>query len=162
MKAHYGYAVLEDVSLANAKNIRDATRSITGLQIPQSGDLDIALKDFGTICQLRHAAVHSAGILGSENARKIDSSLARLCAVSLDLVRLQQLISVCDNLVRTYNQHLFDKLVARWAEKGILTWDWQVDAKIFSRFYLGFRSATDSTGPNVAYTAYRRVRSVLK
>lgn len=139
--------VLENISLADEKAIKDNTRKIIGYVIDPKGLTSSAIEEFGKLCQLRHAIVHSANIVAGKNATKLNlKSDKKLVKVNIKYKQIQECASICTILVNSYNLELFEQLAKRWAVDWNKTpmWNNKNDGKLFSCIWDIFYSEIDA------------------
>jgi hypothetical protein len=153
-----GLGVLENTSFADPDEIRKWTNSILGMEIKNGSSVESALDEYGRACQVRHAATHSRGYLGAQNVRKLELESSALQVLHLDIIGFQQLLAACHNAVRAYNRYVFEGTVQRWIDRGILLGNWQHDKASWTSLFDVSYSWVDSTGTQVAYQAWRRIR----
>lgn len=129
------HALMERDSLTSARNVRATLKRLTGLGIPESDSLAQALAEYTQMCQLRHAVVHSHGVLGANSVRvlRLQADSGSPLAVRFDAEGFQILAGVADNVVRAFVRFLFPRVVDRWAEGGLLDGEWANDEQRFSR-----------------------------
>ncbi|TOO49575.1 hypothetical protein, partial [Vibrio parahaemolyticus] len=89
--------------------------------------------------------VHRAGLLGSKNAIKLGIDQHKSFfekPIYLDLSFLQASNSICLNCVRNYNNFIFNSVLTRYvdANKGNITWNYNIDRKWFKKYYDQFNS----------------------
>jgi hypothetical protein len=155
-------ALFEGSSFSSAKEIRNRTQKVSGIQVPNSGSLNDALEKFQLVCELRHAAVHAHGSLTSGNAQALGLPPALTPGVvQLDLAALHSLGSVCLSVVRAFNRFFFEAVVRRWIAASVLVGDWNSDWRRFRSLHAVFYSLEDGVGETDPRKAYLPIRSRL-
>jgi hypothetical protein len=135
------------------------TKAILGLELKGESSVDSALENFGLACQIRHAATHSRGHLGEQNARVLELESDTLQVLNLDTIGFQQLLAICHNAVRAYNRYVFEGIVQRWIDKGVLRGSWPHDKTSWTNLFCVAYSVVDSPGTRVAYHAWRQIKA---
>jgi hypothetical protein len=153
-----GYALLEGMSLSSAKEVQSQTLNLTGVQITPQSSVGVALAGFGKVCQLRHAIVHSRGLLGSQNVAELGVDIGRPCTVTVDVLSFQALVALCHSAVRAYNRFLYEKVIERWIAERLIKGTWEADKPYFVPLYSLFYSGSDGLLKKSAYGAYRGLK----
>jgi hypothetical protein len=155
-------ALFEQASFSSAKEIRRMTEKTLGIDIGSASSLMAAVAEYERACQLRHAAVHSHGVLTSANASAVGvaPNLAP-ATVTLEMVGLHGVARVCHSMARAFNQEIYERLVARWIAKGVLSGVWGKDKARFSRLHELFASTLDH-GITDARAAYAPVAAAAR
>ena len=149
-------SLFDATSLAGDDEIRKKTQKLLALPVPSQGSLDGALKEFGKVCELRHAAIHARGRLGRGNARALGLGPQNENSVlTLTYSGIQTAGAICHSMVRSYNRFLFRETIQRWIAHSRFTGDWGSDGATFSELFNMFHSKTDAVGPGNAYQCYR-------
>ena len=108
----------EHFSFASSDNIIDTLRKYFDIQIDEKSDPYALLQQFDLLCELRHAAVHSGGLISGKNALKLQLVRTELSvALSVDFQRFQEVTELCTSLVCSMNIELFKKFGERWRDK---------------------------------------------
>lgn len=121
--AWFGYGelekgVFENVSFSNAITVEKNLKDLIGYKIDNSSQISTPLKEFDKLCELRHAIVHSAGLLAGKNAIKLQLQSSKHPAkVNISFSRLQEAAEVCTSLVCAVNLELFCHLSRRWLDE---------------------------------------------
>lgn len=131
-KTEIGYAIFEHISFSDIDTIMKWTRKLCEVEIPITSSLADALREFGKVCALRHAAIHSNGRLGANNIAEIGVISQQPVAVALGLDSFQSISEICLNTVRAYNRFIWDKTITRWIRDKTLTGNFQEDFNTFS------------------------------
>ncbi len=151
-----GLAILDGGSLADAKEVKKKTTQLLGLQVPQNSDLDAALQEFDKVCHLRHAAVHSRGVIGSRSQAELNMRhAAGPMQLALDFALVQAVAAVCECVVRSYNRFAYRATLERWIGAGLITGDWKADGPHFRAVFDTCYSKLDGQRPDRPYTSYR-------
>lgn len=118
--AWFGYGRLEkgafeNTSFSDKKNVKNNFKNLIGFEIASSSQINTPLEEFGRLCELRHAIVHSAGLLAGKNAIKLQLPGAELPGkVSVGFRELHEAAAVCTALVCSVNIELFAYISKRW------------------------------------------------
>ncbi|SFE61342.1 hypothetical protein SAMN05421541_102610 [Actinoplanes philippinensis] len=152
--------LFERVSFAGKLGIKEMSKKIAGLTWVDRSSLGVAVSDFEKVCHMRHAAVHSQGVLNRGNARAL--GLGRSTGamnVVVDMPHFHMAAKACTNLVREYNRSLYEHIVQRWIRERILVGRWSDDRKFFQPFIDLMRSQEDGLMRGTAYSVYRTLQS---
>ena len=148
---------LEGSSLADAGEIKKRTRTMLGIEVKQGSDLDEALREFSKACHFRHAVAHAAGVLSARNMLALGVTPPTTPQqFAMTVAGLQEISAVCETAVRTYNRHIFQRLIEGWLGDGTLTGSWQNDEQLFEPTFRLFYSAVDNRDNEVAPQAIWR------
>jgi hypothetical protein len=136
-------ALLEQCTFISKANITESLKKFLGISLNKQEtsvkEVTSCLDQFEQLCQLRHCIVHRAGLLGSKNAIKLGISEHKTFfekPINLSLSFLQNANIICLNTVRTTNNLLFNKLVARYlTERTDVAWDYRIDSKWYKKYY---------------------------
>lgn len=130
------WALFDSSSLAGHDEIRSRTEKMLGLNARTDSSLTSALTEFDKLCHLRHASVHTRGVLGRGNiiALGLDSQNTNL-QVDLDFAQVQNAGLACHNTVRAFNRFIYESVIQRWISQKILSGDWSADRTLFRQFY---------------------------
>ena len=154
--------LLEIKMFSDFANIRNATKSLLSIDIQQASSVEVALKRFDSICEMRHAAVHSLGRLSAQNLMKLNMLSAGEQELKVTLDGLERARAICYSAVRAYNKHIFFNVIQRLLNKNIFNGNWADDKDRFTKLFLLFNSRTDNSGRGAtAYAAYRKLRPAL-
>ncbi|WP_109994580.1 hypothetical protein [Salinisphaera sp. LB1] len=156
-RAAIGYALLEHKSLSSKVEIKKESRNIADLHIKDGSSVAGALDSFDSVCQLRHAIVHSRGELNSKNARELGFHDLSASNVVVDIWRFQQALEISNNFVRAFNRFAFDALFSRWLTIPVFEGSWTKDKERFSALFGAYYSVRDMNKPKRAYDAYRSI-----
>lgn len=124
-KEEFRRSAFEHMSFASSKELKVATNGFLGFEMKGS-IFNSVLKDFDTICHLRHGLIHNAGILPGRNAVQIDiQSYSKPVDIRVDYAFLQNAAATLESLVFTFNRTLFSEMCDRWAGAWRLRLDWK-------------------------------------
>lgn len=124
-KDEFRRSAFEHMSFASAKELSSATKNYLGFELKGSVFNNI-LKDFDSVCHLRHGLIHNAGILPGRNAIQIDiPSYPHPIEIFIDFSFLQNAAATIDSLVVTFNRALFLEMCSRWAGAWRERQDWK-------------------------------------
>lgn len=116
-----GYAISERVSFSESGMIRKHLSERLGLQTNISSSLGRAIEDFERLCQVRHALIHSHGVVNSSNASALlRTEIGKSQKVTLDEQGLQWAASVAVNLSREVTAELYRSTIWKWVMTGYL------------------------------------------
>ena len=108
----------EHFSFAGMDNIVDTLSRYFDIQLDQKSDPYALLQQFDLLCELRHAIVHSAGVVSGKNATKLQlKKTLDGVTVGVDFQRFQEVTQLCTALVCSINIELFRKFGERWRDK---------------------------------------------
>lgn len=148
-------ALLEGYSFTNGKNIRETINKLLKINCATTS-LNVVLKDFSKICQLRHCVVHRFGLLGSHNAIELglaDHKQYLEKPLQIDFENLNVIVRVCENLVKVLNNHLFSEIIERTYKERTIIWssDYRRDKKFFKSYFDLFNDTSVSRQHIVVY-----------
>lgn len=156
--------LFEGISFASEAEIKKRTKQILGLTFSDTDSLGVALSNYERICHMRHASVHSQGVLNRGNARALGIPRRDVpLHLVIDLAHLHLAAKACVSAVRAYNDFAYKGILQRWITHKILVGAWDIDKKYFGPLYELFYSAIDNPCPKNVYHAYRPFQAnVLK
>ncbi|MEV5530580.1 hypothetical protein [Streptomyces prunicolor] len=151
-----GMGLFEGISFAGEAEVKKRSSALLNFSWPATNSLGVALKGYDAVCHIRHASVHSQGLLSRGNARalKIQPTIS-MNQVVVDFVHLQKIALVCTSLVRSFNGELFKTTVEKWVSEKFLTGSWGDDRRMFTALSKLFVSQVDSVGPKTANARYK-------
>lgn len=165
-------AILEEYSFAGKKNILASLTDFLKFPNGAPADIELVLKQFDQLCQLRHCIVHRFGKLGAKNAIQlgIDSHSTLVeKPLELDYSSIQNIIQISHNTVKVINNYIFQHLLQRLllqnnkpAANTTWTWDFRKDKKLFSPYYYTFNSSKFAVSGNTELKAYCEYRNFYK
>lgn len=124
-KEEFRRSAFEHMSFASSKELKTASNGFLGFDLKGS-IFNSVLKDFDTICHLRHGLIHNAGILPGRNAVQIDiQSYSKPVEIRIDYAFLQNAAATLESLVFTFNRALFLEMCGRWALDWRKRLDWE-------------------------------------
>lgn len=152
--------LFERVSFAGRAGIKEMTKKVAGLSWADKSSLGVAISNYEQVCHIRHAAVHSQGVLNRGNARVLGvSGPARPLNVVIDLPHFHTAAKACTNLVRDYNRFAFDGVLQRWIRNKLLVGRWQDGKAFFGPLLKLFRSDEDGLLKAQPYSVYRSLQA---
>lgn len=165
-KELYPEALMEGSNFIRSDAIINECKKLLGinLQIQKSSSLDIAMKDFDHLCQLRHCIVHRFGKIGVNNIIKLglhseDYGSCIEKPISMNFNSIQKASKVTVNLVREINHELWSQVMNRLVDPPFWVWDFRTDKSNF-RSYLSifYESSIGSIDTNIKniYDNYRK------
>lgn len=108
----------ENTSFSDPKTIKKNLNDLVGINIPNSNQISTPLDEFGKLCELRHAVVHSAGLLAGKNAVNLELPNSRNAVkIKVDYSELQEAAAVCTALVCAVNLELFMNIATKWLKE---------------------------------------------
>lgn len=137
----------EAFSFASSENIIDTIRKYFDIGIDSKSDSFALLREFDQLCELRHAIVHSGGIMSGKNSLKL--KLPRTednFHVQMNFSSFQEASSICTALVYSINTELFHAFGNRWRDdwpKLLHKWDSTTSNRAFTDLWNLFSSTTD-------------------
>ncbi|MEU3493953.1 hypothetical protein ABZ747_10765 [Kitasatospora cineracea] len=153
-----GMGLFEGISFAGEAEIKKRSGTLLNFQWQGTSSLGVALANFDVVCHIRHASVHSQGLLSRGNARALKIRQATgESEVVIDFVHLQKIALICTSLVRSYNSELFKATVEKWISEKVISGSWTDDKKIFTDLTRLFSSELDSMGPRTANARYKEI-----
>jgi len=151
-------ALLEHIGFSDSDAIRKQTQELLQITVPVSdkGSISIAaaLQNYDRVCALRHALIHSSGIINSQNSAEAGLQQFSVIAPSID--GLQMVADVCRNAILAFNQFLFDSIVSRLYQKGHLTGTYNSDErymKIIVQLFLSRSSPSFTESLEVVHSS---------
>jgi hypothetical protein len=118
--AWIGYGELEkgafeNTSFSDADTIRKNLAGLIGYTISNTSQVSSPLDEFNKLCELRHAIVHSAGLLAGKNAVQLQlPSSKNSVKISVGFSELQEAAEICTSLVCAVNLELYIHISKRW------------------------------------------------
>lgn len=135
----------ENTSFSDPKVVKKNLNDLVGVNITNSNQIAAPLEEFGKLCELRHAIVHSAGLLAGKNAVKLELPNSKNSVkIKIGYVELQESAEVCSSLVCAVNLELFVNMAAKWLNEWPRTPAYQdqnpntLFKKIWGLFYSKF------------------------
>lgn len=105
----------ENTSFSDPKNVKKNLKDLVGIEVSTSNQISTPLDEFGKLCELRHAIVHSAGLLAGKNAVRLELPNSRNAVkIKIGYSELQEAADVCTALVCAVNLELFINIATRW------------------------------------------------
>ena len=136
--------LFDSASFASEKEIKSRTKDFLGIDIKVGSSLDVALKNFNKVCNLRHCSIHCGGILNAHNAKELELSKDEVGKkLNPNDTQLQQILDICYSFVKTYNKYTFDRIVERWKSSGEIIGEWSKDKSKVTKLLSIFISQID-------------------
>jgi hypothetical protein len=105
----------ENTSFSDTKMVKKSLLDLVGLNISNSNQISTPLNEFGKLCELRHAIVHSAGLLAGKNAVKLQLPNSRNSVrIKVSYSEVQEAAEICTALVCAVNIELFIDISTKW------------------------------------------------
>ncbi|GHD38455.1 hypothetical protein [Streptomyces galbus] len=158
-----GMGLFEGVSFASESEIKKRSGSLLGFSWQPHSSLAIALNNFDVVCHIRHASVHSHGVLSRGNAKALGlRSREETTQIVLDFAHLQKIALICTSAVREFNLMLYKATVEKWVQNRILVGAWSADKVLMRSAFDLFRSRVDGTSPRDAYRSYLALQPLIR
>ena len=108
----------ENTSFSDSKTIKKNLNELVGINISNSNQISTPLDEFGKLCELRHAVVHSAGLLAGKNAVNLEFPNSKNAVkIKVGYSELQEAAAVCTALVCAVNLELFTNIATKWLKE---------------------------------------------
>ena len=138
----------EGFSFASSENITDTVKRYFDIALDPKSDSHSLLEQYDYLCELRHAVVHSGGIMSGKNALKLQFPRTdKNLQVHLNFSRFQEATSICTALICSLNRDLFKTFGVRWRDdwpKRVPSWTPTMSNKAFNDLWDIFHSRTDA------------------
>lgn len=161
--------MLDHESFSSKANIVAWSKKIVGTNLKNERSLEVALQEFERVCHIRHAAIHAGGYVSTRNAEVLGVPAGSWISFgSPDAIH--EIIGVIAATIRSYNQVLFEAILADWLRHGVLEGDWRADRNTFTALWRAFRSEGDIVSSRVpgaapiranAYSAFLTIRKAF-
>jgi len=138
------YSLTEKITLTEEGKVKSLLVGRFGVSVNGTSSLSRAISQFEKLCHLRHALVHSSGVVNSRNAKSLGHQASRSnCRVSMGENQLQLAAGVCMDLVRSANEEVARHVLWSWVVAGHLRGSKARDRTRLARFRQVFVSTTD-------------------
>lgn len=138
----------EGFSFASSENISDTVKRYFDISLDPKSDSHSLLEQYDHLCELRHAIVHSGGVMSGKNALKLQFPCTdKNLYVHLNFSRFQEATSICTALICSLNRDLFKTFGVRWRDdwpKRVPNWTQKMSSKAFTDLWAIFHSQTDA------------------
>lgn len=157
--------LLDRESFSSKDTIKEWAKKIAGMEFSGNRSLNVTLAEFERVCHVRHCAMHAGGYVSTRNAGSLGVPTGSWISFGSPSA-IHEIISVVAATLRSFNQSMFEVLLGRWIDEGILSGTWDKDRDAFSRLWCAFSSKSDiasskfSGGPALKSNAYQAYRSV--
>lgn len=140
-------ALLEGVSFISQANISKTLKEFCGISgmgdgsVPKS--LEPIFQKYNQICQLRHCCVHRFGLLGADNARRLNLSASHLeKPITILPPSIEEISIIMEKFVSSLNSYIYTDVMQRsvWLSKSIVT---NPEIKYISVWHLDFLQDED-------------------
>jgi len=138
----------ENTSFSDPKTVKKNLNDLTGVNVSNSNQISTPLEEFGRLCELRHAIVHSAGLLAGKNAVKLELPNSRNSTkVKIGYSEIQEAAEICTALVCAVNLELFINTSAKWLNEWPRTpaYRGQNSNALFKKVWILFYSHFDGS-----------------
>lgn len=140
----------EHYSFASREAITETLQKYFEIKVDEKSDPWTLLQQFDLLCELRHAAVHSAGMLSGKNAMRLNLSRTKQrVALDVDFARFQDAVDLCTSLVCSMNTFLFKSFAERWRDHWprsfATSWKPSVANHMFNELWRMFLCETDKS-----------------
>jgi hypothetical protein len=136
----------ENISFSNKAEIIKNLKNVIDFDVKSSNQILTPLENFGSLCELRHSIVHSAGILSGKNAIKLHLANSHSASkVKINFAEFHESAGICTSLVQSTNQELFEHMTKRWLHKWSETSAYRNENRfqLFKKVWLAFFSEAD-------------------
>lgn len=169
--AWFGYGEMEkgafeNTSFSDAKTIKKTLNELIGINLNnQSNQINTPLDEFGKLCELRHAIVHSAGLIAGKNAIKLElPNSMNSMKINIDYSGIQEAAEVCTSLVCAVNLELFINISRKWLNEWPRTpaYSGENFNKLFKKVWELFFSHVDKTnGLTTGHLTHVKARNLI-
>ncbi|MBF0658938.1 hypothetical protein IPZ60_09330 [Psychrobacter sp. NG25] len=105
----------ENTSFSDPKVVKKNLLDLVGIKVTGVNQISTPLEEFGKLCELRHAIVHSAGLLAGKNAVNLELPSSRnSLKIEVGYSELQEAAEVCTALICAVNLELFINIATKW------------------------------------------------
>lgn len=129
-----GIAIGEHEGFTSKGQIANRTKSILGVDLGASSTTTQAIKEFESVCHMRHAIVHLNGELLFLNRRELGITKGGKLTLSPEAATLQDVAAKICNAVKAYNTFVCTEVAKRWLDEGHLSGRWSKDRLKFQKF----------------------------
>ncbi|QBG36706.1 hypothetical protein [Litorilituus sediminis] len=158
--AWFGYGniekgAFENTSFSDKKAITDNLKNFIGYEIKKNNQLVQPLEEFARLCEMRHAIVHSSGLLAGKNAIKLNLPSSKdAVKIELGFAELQEAAEICTSLVCSSNIELFSYIGKRWLHEWPSTPAYSAANmnELFKKVWRLFFSEIDNAGGRIQNT----------
>ncbi len=137
-------ALTERLSFTEEGMVAKTMRKYWGVETSRYALLHDAAGRFESLCQLRHAVVHSGGMVNSRNSAGLLSSSAP-SSVRISQVDLDKAAGVCLDLVRAANSEVGRALLWGWIRNSLVNGDWAADRERYRTLLEVFLSEVEGS-----------------
>lgn len=139
--------IFEHMSFASADAVQKQAKNFLNYTIEKNSGVGLVLKEYESICQLRHGAVHAGAELPGRNA--VALGLVKkpgVVVIHVGLTQLQQALDICTTLACHFNTSLFTVMAKRWAKewRRVPGWNAERSDADFETLWASFHSRIDS------------------
>lgn len=156
-----GLSVFEHKSLAGSAEIKNEVSRLLGIAIPSGSSVATALIGFDSLCELRHAAIHTRGFISSKAAADLGLPYGSLQKIDIIQASAFDLTKLSHNAVRSFNRFLINAILDRWIAKKHLTGTWKADKAAFTKLFNAFVHPDESTFSNNIRESYKTIQPAL-
>jgi hypothetical protein len=108
----------ENTSFSDSKTVKKNLNDLVEINVSSSNQISTPLDEFGKLCELRHAIVHSAGLLAGKNAVNLELPNSKHSVkITVGYSELQEAAEVCTALVCAVNLELFINIATKWLKE---------------------------------------------
>lgn len=139
--------ILDSTNFSDSNTVKNRTLTLLNIEVTKNSELKISLDLYEKVCQIRHSIIHSQSIIGYGNFRKLSeaNSLKEKSILKFDALSLQTNLQILDNLIRNYNNYVFEEMISKWINStlNIFKGTWEDDGLIFSIILKGMLCTSD-------------------
>ncbi|SDC19568.1 hypothetical protein SAMN05216345_101882 [Cupriavidus sp. YR651] len=160
--AALGLSIFEHKSLAGANEVKNELQRLVGVDIKNNSSVAAALSGFDTLCELRHAAIHARGYIGSKGASDLGVSMDALRKISFSQSAVFDLTKLSHNAVRSFNRYVFKSMLERWISESQFTGHWRSDKAKFKKLFDLFSYPPENPFAEDLAGAYKLIRPSIQ
>jgi hypothetical protein len=127
------FAIAEHQGLTSDGEIARRTVRTLDVDTNRFASLKEAIREFESLCHLRHAIVHTGGELMYLNRRQLGIKQSGRIRIGLSLPEFQSVTLKVSNVVRSYNLNVGTELALRWFRLGQVGAKWSTDRRRFQK-----------------------------
>lgn len=157
-----GFSLFEHKSLASANEIKKELNRLVGIQVQPGSSVSAAFSGFDALCELRHAAVHARGFIGSKNATDLGVSTLCVHRIQLNQASVFDLTKLSHNAVRSFNRFVLESILSRWIANQHLSGVWKTDKSRFTTLFEAFSYPVENPFGTDVRAAYGAIQAAIQ